>query len=113
MCHAANLDSMSDKCKTFFSLCRKSTKPELRDEQYQTLCKVHVLGHNKDYCAFTCSYLLWDYGATDPDNFLKFDVSIPIQEYDGVLRDSSEKVKLANQVCDLVRTLSRLCFLCN
>ena len=42
-CTAANLDSLRDKSKTFFSLCRKSTKPELRDEQYQTLCKVHML----------------------------------------------------------------------
>ena len=39
---AANLDTLSDKSKTFFSLCRKSTKPELRDEQFQTLCKVYV-----------------------------------------------------------------------
>ena len=38
----ANLDSLGDKSKTFFSLCRKSTKPELRDEQYQTLCKVRI-----------------------------------------------------------------------
>ncbi|CAI8046243.1 Inhibitor of growth protein 3, partial [Geodia barretti] len=36
--HAAQLHSISDKTKTFFTLCRKD-KSALRDHQYQQLCK--------------------------------------------------------------------------
>ena len=111
--HTANLESLSDRGKTFFSLCRKSTKPELRDEQYQTLCKVSPT------CMFSSTHMVHMYFLCDMHDYL-YRVSNCIrllhcflllvctvfycimQEYDKVLKDSSEKVKLANQVSDLV-----------
>ncbi len=34
------LENLRDKNKTFFSLCRKSNKPDLRDQQYNNICQV-------------------------------------------------------------------------
>ncbi len=38
--NAGQLDNLRDKYKTFFSLCRKNNKPELRDQQYANICQV-------------------------------------------------------------------------
>lgn len=37
------LASLNDRSKTFFTLCRKNNKPELREQQYQNLCQVTVI----------------------------------------------------------------------
>ena len=42
---AGQLESLNDRSKTFFTLCRKN-KPEWRDQQYQQLCQVW-----KRYCS--------------------------------------------------------------
>lgn len=39
---SGQLDSLNDRTKTFFTLCRKNNKPELREQQYQNLCQVQV-----------------------------------------------------------------------
>ena len=39
------LDSLNDRSKTFFALCRKNNKPELREQQYQNLCRVVIFGN--------------------------------------------------------------------
>lgn len=57
----SQLESLNDRSKTFFTLCRKN-KQELREQQYQSLS----------------------------------------QEYEKVVRDSAEKVKLANQINELL-----------
>ena len=40
-CLSDELDVMNDRTKTFFTLSRKS-KTDVRDQQFQTLCEVHV-----------------------------------------------------------------------
>ncbi|XP_064405923.1 inhibitor of growth protein 3-like [Halichondria panicea] len=68
-CVQGQLENLRDKNKTFFSLCRKSNKPDLRDQQYNNIC----------------------------------------QEYEKSLEDSAEKVKIANQLYDMIdRHMKRL-----
>ncbi len=38
--YLGQLESLNDRTKTFFTLCRKNSKPELREQQYQNLCQV-------------------------------------------------------------------------
>lgn len=40
VCCSGQLESLNDRSKTFFTLCRKNNKPELREQQYQNLCQV-------------------------------------------------------------------------
>lgn len=35
----SQMESLNDRTKTFFALCRKNNKPEWREQQYQNLCQ--------------------------------------------------------------------------